>query len=29
MEKQMRQAGKILKEYLGIEMPNSSIIKEL
>jgi ATP-dependent DNA helicase PIF1 len=29
MEKQMRQAGKTLKEYPGIEMPNSSILKEL
>jgi ATP-dependent DNA helicase PIF1 len=29
MEKQMRQAGNTLKEYPGIEMPNSSILKEL
>jgi hypothetical protein len=29
MEKQMRQDGKTLKEYPGIELPNSSILKEL
>jgi hypothetical protein len=27
--KLMRQAGKTLNEYLGIELPNSSEIKEL
>ena len=29
IEKLMRQAGKILKEYPGIELPDSSEIKEL
>jgi hypothetical protein len=29
MEKEMRQARKTLKEYTGIEMPNSSTRKEL